>query len=105
MAKIPRYLESSYSLLERTFGKRIPAKYYESVVALMYEGLCDGHLIDVVGDFAEGGRDRVDVVYIDIVNPANLEKLKETLEYKEALQLLEAQGYSEWLAEPDVFDE
>jgi len=103
MPKIPKYLESSYALLERTFGKRIPAKYYESVVALMYDGLCDGHLVDVVGDFADGDRGRVDVVYIDTIN--NLEKLKETSEHKEALQLLEAQGYSEWLAEPDIFDE
>jgi len=104
MAKIPKCLESSYSLLERTFGRHIPAKYYESVIALMYEGLCDESLIMVVGDFAEGGRDIVDLDYLNIVNHINLEKLKKTPEYNDALRLLETHGYSEWLAEPDIFE-
>lgn len=94
-------LASTYKLLRDSFGDELPNEYFEPVIILMSEGLCEENLIKAVGSFHNIGEGKFDIETLNFLDSCNIEKVKQTKAYIEAFSMLKNNGYLEWLEDED----
>lgn len=94
-------LASTYKLLQDAFGEELPEKYYEAVIVLMSEGLCEENIMKAIGSFKNIGQGRVDCESLNLLAAENMQKIKQTDQYHEAFTKLRDHGFFEWLEDED----